>query len=201
VTFKEEEYAQIAAMPHGMLGQWLGERFPGGVPIQWWGSVISSANSSVSPLLRLSPEEAVARFEFGARITLLSSARGEYPGGKSACGIIGLAIRALQYEPELDNLPDIVTPDGAASWALDSMPVSREQARDLSAQQDLELEKPESSDPSPLCFPVPSMPDHRWILLDHVREVNWALGQIADKVTDQVIVTEIYAWSTFDHED
>ncbi len=172
---KEEEYVRIAAIPRGMLGQWLGERFPDGVPIQWWGSVIDSANSSVSHLLRLSPEEAIVRFEFGARIALLSSARGEYPHGKSACSIIGLAIRALQYEPGLDGLPDIVTPNGAASWALDSMPVSRERARDLSVQQDLELEKPESSDPIPSRLPVPSIPDHRWVLLDHVREVNWAL--------------------------
>jgi hypothetical protein len=200
VISKEEEYVRITAMPQGMLGQWLGERFPDGVPIQWWGSVIDSANSSVSHLLRLSPGEAVARFEFGARIALLSSARGEYPRGKSASSIIGLAIRALQYEPELDGLPDIVTPDGAASWALDSMPVSRERARDLSVQQDLDLEKPESNDSAPPRLPAPSIPDRRWVLLDHVREVNWALGQIVDKVTDEVILAEIHAWSIFDHD-
>jgi hypothetical protein len=168
--------------------------------MQWWGSVIDSANSSVSPLLRLSPEEAVARLEFGARITLLSSARGEYPNGKSVCGIIGLAIRAVQYEPGLDGLPDIVTPDGAASWALDSMPLSRERARDLSVQQDLELEKPESSDSVPSGLPASSIPDRRWVLRDHVREVNWALEQIADKVTERTILAEVHAWSIFDRD-
>ncbi|MEU4357397.1 hypothetical protein [Streptomyces virginiae] len=42
--------------------------------------------------------------------------------------ILRLAAIALRFTPPVAGLPEILTPDGAAEWAVNRIPLSREQA-------------------------------------------------------------------------
>ncbi|RKN11994.1 hypothetical protein D7319_03560 [Streptomyces radicis] len=109
--------------------RWLGERFPDGIPPQWWNAVLGLVETEVGPLRGLPRAESAEQLAFAAVLLAQAPALGGISRCEAAARRVRLAAIACRYRPPLEGLPPELTPDGSARRLLDALPLSRPQAR------------------------------------------------------------------------
>lgn len=110
--------------------------------------------------------------------------------------MLRLAAIALRYDPPVADLPEVVTPGGAAEWALNRMPVSREQeiadskirkAEHLAAREGYYA-------PVGRVLPASGEVDVRFSALQDVELILSALPWISSAVTNGKVSRDVAAW-------
>ncbi|RBM19046.1 hypothetical protein [Streptomyces sp. PT12] len=109
--------------------RWLGERFPDGIPPQWWNAVLGLVETEVSLLRAVTRAESAQRFAFADSLLAQAPALGGISRCEAAARRVRLAALAHRYEPPLVGLPPGLTPDGSARRLLDALPLARPEAR------------------------------------------------------------------------
>ncbi|GAA1594300.1 hypothetical protein [Actinoplanes couchii] len=119
---------ELRRVPLGGLGEWLRAESPGPVPPQWCLAIVGSAESAGNPFRPATTAERIADLTLGAELLSLAVERRDIDPATGGYWLIRLATVALRLGLTADDVPPPLTPDGAAGWALDRMPLSRETA-------------------------------------------------------------------------
>ncbi|MGB3438717.1 MAG: hypothetical protein WBA97_08180 [Actinophytocola sp.] len=69
-----------------------------------------------------------AEFVFGAEFVPTVVDVGGIRPGLGGRWMLGMAYLALRFDPPIPDLPEVLSPDGAAEWALRHISLTREQA-------------------------------------------------------------------------
>jgi hypothetical protein len=124
----ESDLRQMRAVPEGQLVDWMTRRFPGGTSPQWWLSVFESLELSVNPFRDVTPGRRTDDLNLAAEAIPLAVKMGGVGAAIGAYWMLRIAALALRFKPPISGLPQILTPDGSAEWALQQLPLTRERA-------------------------------------------------------------------------
>ncbi|MFI5643408.1 hypothetical protein [Kitasatospora sp. NPDC051705] len=196
MTRTEQEYRELRQLPRNERRSWVRGMFPEGAPPQWWLSMVESAELGVSPMRELPADQYRENFEFA--VSLLDLALDE--GGLSPCHcaywMVRIAATSLRFRTQIDHLPEVVTPDGAARIALERIPLSREEALAAANRRRDDLGRGEDR----FYVPGDDLSDARHQateeirLLQEVERVLSSLEWIADRIIDEQLSREIQSW-------
>lgn len=120
----ENILCEIRKIPVPDISRWILDRLPGEASPQWWLAVFESLETSVSPARGADPRQVRRDFEIGVEVVGLAVSTGGVRPAVGAYWMLRLAAIALRFNPPLGGLPALLSPDGAASWALSRMPLS-----------------------------------------------------------------------------
>lgn len=197
----DEDFQQIQTIPRDELASWIGARFLGAAPAQWWGSIFDSIESSVSRFRDISAGQRRDAFELGAQLIVLSGELGGVPKALVAYWNLRLAALALRFDPPIDGLVQQVTPDGAARMAIDSMPTSQEEAVRYAVERSAEYEVAGDDFYAPVGvapqqWPAPG-PRNR--MLQDIERTLSALQWVEGSLLDDQLRAEVVAWLNIRH--
>lgn len=184
-------YQQLRRVAPDARPAWVRERFPGGASPQWWQAVLEEAELDVSSLRSL-PHD---RYRENAAVAVSLVELAEADGGVDACRaarwLLRLAAMALRVDPPVRDLPDAVTPDGAARLALDRLGPP-ERALDLAARV-----RADSAAGSDMWHrpgqPVPA-PDRDAVRLAGIRDLVASLASVVDRIGDDRLRADTMRW-------
>ncbi|MFB9624190.1 hypothetical protein [Nonomuraea helvata] len=110
--------------------------------------------------------------------------------------MLRLAAVALRFDPPVAGLPELLTPDGAAEWALNRMPISREQAIVDSEARKSEYMAADDDFYAPVgqAFSVDNEVNVGFTALQDVELILSALPWVSSAVTTSRTRREIDAW-------
>ncbi|MGV9384671.1 hypothetical protein ACWDRB_53270 [Nonomuraea sp. NPDC003707] len=188
---------ELRGVPLADLPEWVSGRFPEGASPQWWLSVFESIEIGVSPFQQVAPDQRKEDFELGATVVTVAVDRGDISPSLGAYWLLRLAAMALRINPPVNELPEVLTPDGSAEWALEHMPLSREQAVADARGRRAEYDAADDDFYEPVGVESQSadfQPDHRFSALQEVEMILFALPWVSSKVTDPQISAEVQEW-------
>ncbi|TMR08209.1 hypothetical protein ETD86_48765 [Nonomuraea turkmeniaca] len=188
---------ELRSVPLADLPEWVGSRFPEGAPPQWWLSVFESIEIGVSPFQKVAPDQRKEDFELGATAVTVAVDRGDISPSLGAYWLLRLAAMALRINPPVNKLPEVLTPDGSAEWALEHLSLSREQAVADARGRRAEYDAADDDFYAPVGVesqPADFQPDHQFSALHEVEMILGALPWVSSKVTDPRISAEVQEW-------
>ncbi|MFB7170152.1 hypothetical protein ACFCYM_04860 [Streptomyces sp. NPDC056254] len=124
----DSDLREMRGILKGQLADWVSSRFPDGTSPQWWLSIFESLEVSASPFRVVTPDRRAEDLNLAAEAILLAIKLGGVRAAIGAYWMIRIAALALRFDPPVADLPQILTPDGSAGWALQQIPLTRERA-------------------------------------------------------------------------
>ncbi|MBX7470470.1 hypothetical protein K1Y80_30880 [Streptomyces sp. MAG02] len=192
----EREYYEFSQIPQDERRSWVRGRFPGGASPQWWLAMVESAETAVSPVRGLSDDQRREGLKFAVSLLDLAFEEGGMSPGHSAYWTVRLAALALRFRAPIVDVPEVVTPDGAARLALRRLPLSREKALLAASRRRIGLQQGEDRFHSPGEDISKSgyQPTAEVGLLQETELVLSSLAWIADRIFDEQLLREIRIW-------
>ena len=120
--------SELRAIPIESLRDWVISRFPDGASPYWWRAVFELIETAVSPLRTVDRSARISDLRLGAEAVTLAVERRDIDAATGAFWLLRLAAAALRLDLHVDEVPNFLTPDGAAAWTLAQFPLSREAA-------------------------------------------------------------------------
>ncbi|HEU5110835.1 MAG TPA: hypothetical protein VFT95_20030 [Micromonosporaceae bacterium] len=146
MTAYESEYSTLRSLSVADRPAWIEGRYPTGPGIQWWLSMVGSAETEAIACLR-SGESALDAFEFAVSLLERGTATGGVTRAWMAYWLMRLAALAIKFNVASDGLPEQLLPDKSAEIALTAIPVDLEAARPM--LRTLGAESPGEADRAP----------------------------------------------------
>jgi hypothetical protein len=192
----ESDVREIRSIQVDGISDWIHRRFPDGSSPQWWLAVFESLETSVSPLRDVASSQRRRDFEVSVEVVRLAAAVGGIRQPMGAYWMLRLAAIALRIDPPVADLPEILTPDGAAEWALNRIPLSREQALADSDTRNAEYLAAGEDFYAPVgqALPVIGGVDVRFSALQDVELILSALPWVASAVASREVRRDVDAW-------
>lgn len=192
----DSDLREIRSIPIDRISDWIHRRFPGGTFPQWWLAIFESLETSVSPLRDVTSSQRRRDFEVGVEIVRLSVAVGGIRPLMGAYWILRLAAIALRFDPPVANLPEILTPNGASEWALNRIPLSREQALADSETRKAEHLAAGKDFYAPVgqALPLSGEAGVRFSALQDIELILSALPWVSYAVTSRNVSHDVDAW-------
>ncbi|MFI1102841.1 hypothetical protein [Streptomyces melanogenes] len=194
IEFEDKELREMSDIG---VAEWFHKRFPSGASLHWWVSTFESLETSLSPVRDVPSEKRRERLVVGMQLLTLAVQEGEIETSLGAYWLIRFAALSLRFDPPMDELPDQLTPDGAAKWAIDNMPLSREQALADSAEREAQYENPPKDFYAPVDVTgeVPEFaPDTRFAALRETEMILSALVWISGHLSDTDTRGKVQEW-------
>lgn len=188
---------ELRAISVDLLGAWVSARYPDRVPAQWWRAVFESIETAVSPLRDVDQSQQISDLWLGVEAVTLAVARRDIDVSAGAYWLLRLAAAALRLDLHTDELPNVLTPDGATAWALEKLPLSRDAAvAALRVRKEQYLVADESFfAPTGVSHKaVEYQPDSATLALIDVERILSALPWVKDFVRDPRLRHEVQAW-------
>jgi hypothetical protein len=139
----------------------------------------------------------ISELRLGAKAVILAVERLDIEASLGAYWLLRLATAALRLDLPVSELPAVLTPDGSAAWALERVPLSRDQAvATAQVRRNLYADADESFF-APIGVPYDlggGEPDPQALALRGTERILSALPWVADLVVDPIIRREIEAW-------
>ncbi|MDG4802351.1 hypothetical protein [Micromonospora sp. WMMD980] len=184
-------------IPLDSLGEWLRARFPRRVSPQWWQALFESVESAVSPLRNVDHSQRLSDLKLGAMAAILAVERHDIDASLGAYWLLRLAAAAVRLNVPVSELPVVLTPDGSAAWALEHVPLPRDEAVVAAQARRRQYLAADESFFAPIGASYESgsqEPDAQASALRGVEKILSALPWIADHLTDPKIRREVRAW-------
>ncbi|MEL5960670.1 hypothetical protein AADR41_38965 [Streptomyces sp. CLV115] len=181
-------------VPEGQLADWVSRRFPDGASPQWWLSVFESLEVSASPFREMIPERRTEDLTLAAEAVLLAVRLGGVRAAIGAYWMLRIAALALRFDPPVAGLPQILTPDGSAGWALQQIPLTRERAIAESETRRVEHLNAGEGFYAPVGGEVTLAGDVAFSGLQDVELILSALPWVSSHIKDKEIEGEIRSW-------
>ncbi|MEU3604671.1 hypothetical protein AB0E83_04330 [Streptomyces sp. NPDC035033] len=122
----DSDLREMRGVLQGKLADWVCRRFPDGASSQWWLSIFESLEASASPFRELAPDRRAEDLNLAAEAILVAVKLGGVRSAIGAYWMLRVAALSLRLDPPVADLPQILTPDGSAAWALRQIPLTRE---------------------------------------------------------------------------
>ncbi|MFF7717535.1 hypothetical protein [Streptomyces sp. NPDC007988] len=192
----EEDFNQLQSRSRPEIEPWLAQRFPDGATVQWWCAVFESVETSVSRFRGITPEQLLNCFERGSYLIELAVERNEILPTIGSYWLLRLADSTAHFDFAAGELPEPVTPDGAAKWALARMPLTRQEAKQYADRRAAEFAEADEVFYASLGVTDPEFEPIRQdtLLLQEVERVLTALSWIRGRVSDMNVRAEVDAW-------
>lgn len=124
-------YAVLRNLPAKDRWAWIMERYPDRPGIQWWLSVVDSAETEIRTVLRRG-ESARDALEFVGAILELGAKVGAIDPPRVSYWLLRLASSVIEFKVPVDQVPDAMSPDQAARRAILAMPLAPDEAVSVS---------------------------------------------------------------------
>lgn len=132
----EDDFREITEIRDSNLSTWF-DAHPSAVAApQWWWSMMEIVESRAIQPHPMSVGKRRDLLNAGARLLALGVDRGDVTQCLAAYWQLRFAASVLRLHLGVSGLTETVTPNGAVSWALHNMPVSREQAIAYAREQE-----------------------------------------------------------------
>ncbi|MFJ6200198.1 hypothetical protein [Micromonospora sp. NPDC092111] len=109
-------------------------------------------------------------------------------------GCCRIAALALRFKPPISGLPQILTPDGSAEWALRQLPLTRERAIAESEKRRTDYLNAGDGFYAPICGEVTLVGEVAFPGLQDVELILSALPWVVSHVEDKGIGSQIRSW-------
>ncbi|MCZ7439197.1 hypothetical protein O7598_22500 [Micromonospora sp. WMMC241] len=139
----------------------------------------------------------------GAMAAILAVERHDIDASFGAYWLLRLAAAAVRLDLVADELPVVLTPDGAAAWALKHLPLPLDEAVAVAQARRGQYEAADESFFAPIGVaykPVSQELDVQASALRGVEKVLSALPWVVDHLTDLEIRREVRAWLDFENQ-
>lgn len=193
----QSELQELRLIPLDSLDEWLRARFPRRVSPQWWQALFESVESAVSPLRNVDRSQRISDLKLSAVAAILAVERHDIDASLGAYWLLRLAAAAVRLDLSASESPVVLTPDGSAAWALEHVPLSREEAVAAAQSRRGQYLAADESFFAPVGSPYDSVsrePDAQASALMGVERILSALPWIADHLTNPEIRREVQAW-------
>ncbi|MGI5213785.1 hypothetical protein [Plantactinospora sp. CA-290183] len=183
MTTHREQYDRLRNLPPDERAGWIRSTYPAGTGIQWWFSVLGSAETEVSArLVRGEPADADP-FAFAVSIVELGTTMGEVDPPHAAYWLVRFAAMALRFDTPPPGLPDEVTPDGSARAAIAAIPLTEEEALKAAERRSREFREG-----------IDGPADEETRALQDLERVVSSLDRVRGHVTDPGLTARIDRW-------
>ncbi|MEO3778474.1 hypothetical protein ABGB16_16815 [Micromonospora sp. B11E3] len=190
----DHDLREMRGLPEGRLADWVTHRFPGGTSPQWWLSIFESLEVSATPFRKMVPNRRAEDLNFAAEAIKLAVELGGVRAAIGAYWMLRFAALALRFDPPISGLPEILSPDGSAEWALRQIPLKRECAIEQSEIRKVEYLTAGDGFYAPLGGGVNPLGEVKFSALQDVELILSALPWVSLHVKDEVICGEIRYW-------
>jgi hypothetical protein len=177
-----DDYAALWRLDPDARRDWIARTYPQGCGIQWWLSIVDSAESQARSRLRRG-EPARAVFEFATSLLALGAADGTVDPVRHGYWLLRLSASAREFAVPEGEMPAEITPDIAARRALDAMPVGAADAVDIGRRLDQDFRAG-----------IDRPPDAESRAVGDVAFLVHALAWVRDAVTDPDLQRDIDLW-------
>ncbi|MEU2180827.1 hypothetical protein [Streptomyces thermolilacinus] len=190
----DSDLCEMRGVLKGRLADWVSSRFPGGTSPQWWLSIFESLEVSASPFREVTPERRADDLNLAEEAILLAVKLGGVRAAVGAYWMLRIAALALRFDPPLVGLPQILTPDGSAGWALQQIPLTRERAIAESETRRVEHLNAGEGFYAPVGGEVTPASEVAFSGLQDVELILSALPWVCPHLKDKGIESEVRSW-------
>ncbi|MEU1391846.1 MULTISPECIES: hypothetical protein [unclassified Nonomuraea] len=190
----DSDLREMRGVLEGQLADWVSSRFPSGTSPQWWLSIFESLEVSASPFREVTPERRTEDLTLAAEAILLAVRLGGVRAAIGAYWMLRIAALALRLDPPVVDLPQILTPDGSAGWALRQIPLTRERAIAESNTRRAEHLDASEGFYAPVGGEVTPAGEVAFSGLQDVELILSALPWVCSRLTDKEIESEVSSW-------
>ncbi|WP_405812653.1 MULTISPECIES: hypothetical protein [unclassified Streptomyces] len=190
----ESDLREMRGVPGGQLADWVGRRFPDGTSPQWWLSIFESLEVSATPFRDMTPSRRAEDLNLAAEAILLAVKFGGVRAAVGAYWMLRIAALSLRFDPPIFDLPQILTPDASAEWALQQIPLTRERAIAESEIRRGEYLNASEGFYAPVGGEVTLTGDVAFPGLQDVELILSALPWVSSHIKDKEIEGEIRSW-------
>ncbi|MCZ4120795.1 hypothetical protein [Streptomyces sp. H39-S7] len=191
-----EDFRQIQQLSHEQLASWLDARFPASAPVQWWGAIFEEIEPGGNQFRDIPTGRRRDIFGLGGQLIGVASERGEVSPALAAYWFLRLSALALKSSPKIAGLPELITPEGAAKWALSIMPISREEVVEYAEERAAAHQRADDGFYAPVGVGAPlwEEPDPHISKLQDVERILSALEWVENSLVDEELHAEVEAW-------
>ncbi|TDC38473.1 hypothetical protein E1211_06985 [Micromonospora sp. 15K316] len=172
----------------------MSRRFPDGTSPQWWLSIFESLENSANPFRDVTPGRRTKDLNLAAEVILLAVELGGVRAAIGAYWMLRIAALALRFKPPISELPQILTPDGSAEWALRQIPLTREHAIAASENRRADYLNAGEGFYAPVFGEVALAGEVAFPELQDVELILSALPWVFSHVEDEGVESKIRSW-------
>ncbi|MGB3438716.1 MAG: hypothetical protein WBA97_08175 [Actinophytocola sp.] len=119
---------EMRSIPAERRSDWMMRRFSDRVPPLWCRAVFVVLEDNLNSFRAMPAGQRSEEFAFAAEFVSTIVDVGGIKPGMGGRWMLGLAYLALRFDPPIPDMPVVLSPDGAAEWALRHISFTREQA-------------------------------------------------------------------------
>ncbi|MFC8504970.1 hypothetical protein ACFU3J_00775 [Streptomyces sp. NPDC057411] len=190
----DSDLREMRSVLKGQLADWVSSRFPDGTSPQWWLSIFESLEVSASPFREVTPDRRTEDLNLAVEAILLAVKLGGVRAAIGAYWMLRIAALALRFDHPISGIPQILTPDGSAEWALHQIPLTRERAIAESETRRDEYLNGGEGFYAPVGGEVTLTGEVAFSELQDVELILSALPWVCSHVKDKGIEREIRSW-------
>ncbi|WP_131742947.1 hypothetical protein [Actinomadura roseirufa] len=190
----DSDLREMRGVVEGQLADWVSRRFPDGTSPQWWLSIFESLEISATPFREVTADRRAEDLNLAAESILLAVKLGGVRAAIGAYWMLRIAALALRVEPPVSGLPQILTPDGSAEWALQQIPLTRERAIAELETRRAEYLNADEEFYAPVCGEVTLADEVAFSRLQDVELILSAFPWVCSRVENKEIESEIRSW-------
>jgi hypothetical protein len=186
------DYHQLVKLDPVAWPGWVRAHCTSTPPAQWWLAIVDRAEADLDAQ---TPEGRQGLMEFAASWITFAAESGGLPHYHAASRLCRLARLVRDRFPSLADLPEALTPDGAARRALTRVVLSPDRARAAAEhrRQELMVDENAWARPGvPVTEPPPADEE-----LDQLQELEWLLDDLvplADEIQDPGLAATVRRW-------
>jgi hypothetical protein len=197
----DDEYAELRRLTARRQFDLVRTKVPRGAGPMWWLAVAEEVESRILSMARGTEPEHLDDLRFGVAWLRFAVSEGAVSPGLAAAGMVRLAALAARA-PSPAGLPDDVTPNGAARYALDNLPLSQPVALAVArqAQDEFAAGLAEFYQPGDDLFGPSHKPDPEVEQLRELKRVVHYLAEIVDHIEDPHLAAEVRSWLNLDDQ-
>ncbi|MEU6921623.1 hypothetical protein [Streptomyces sp. NPDC046631] len=190
----DSDLHEMRGVLEGQLADWVSRRFPDGTSPQWWLSIFESLEVSTTPFRDVTSDRRTEDLNLAAEVILLAVKLGGVRAAIGAYWMLRIAALTLRFDPPVSGIPQILTPDGSAEWALHQIPLTRERAIAESETRRVEHLNAGEDFYAPVGGEVTLMGEVAFSGLQDVELILSALPWVSSHIKDKEIESEVRSW-------
>ncbi|MFI1829531.1 hypothetical protein ACH41E_24265 [Streptomyces sp. NPDC020412] len=190
----DSDILEMRYVPDGQLAEWFARRFPDGVSPQWWLSVFESLEVGVTPFREMPSDRRAQDLNLAVQVIKLAVQLRGVRAPIGAYWMLRFAALVLRFDPPIGSLPEILSPDGSAEWAMRQIPLTRERVIEQSEIREVEYLAADEEFYAPLGRAEAPVCEVKFSALQDVEMILSALPWVSSHVTGEGIREEIHSW-------
>lgn len=178
------------------LSDWLDAHAVASAAPQWWWGILESVESSVSIFRHISADERSNLLGIGARLLSAGRSRGRLSPSSVAYWQLRIAVVAMRSDPKIPGLVETLTPEGAARWAVNNMPSTRDETIEYARERASHYRRAGNDFYAPIgaAFQGKFQVDPHITILQDVEQILSVLEHVDSSRLENELRAEVEAW-------